>query len=131
MIPEFFGRPEWVRVREMYSLGDLRTRSMDSTFMYGAVRDGEVDIITGYTTDGRIKAFDLVVLEDPLQVMPPYDAVLLLSPKVADDPAVVAALRPLLNSVSDEDMRTANMMVDVEGREVVDAARFLNDRIPR
>lgn len=129
--PEFFGRPEWVRVREMYSLGDLRNRSMDSTFMYGAVRDGEVDIITGYTTDGRIKAFDLVVLEDPLQVMPPYDAVLLLSPKVADDPAVVAALRPLLNSVSDEDMRAANMMVDVEGREVVDAARFLNDRIPR
>ncbi len=85
-------------MREIYSLFDLRTRSMDSTFMYGAVRDGEVDLITGYTTDGRIKAFDLVVLEDPLQAMPPYDAILLLSPEAAADPAVVAALRPLLNS---------------------------------
>ena len=129
--PEFFGRPEWARVREVYSLGDLRTRSMDSTFMYGAVRDGEVDIVTAYTTDGRIAAFNLVVLKDPLQAIPPYDAVLMLSPRTAGDPGVVATLRPLLNAVSDDDMRRANMMVDVEGLEVAAAARFVNDRIAR
>jgi osmoprotectant transport system permease protein len=129
--PEFFGRPEWDRIRQVYNLGGLRTRGMDSTFMYGAVRDGEVDIITAYTTDGRITAFDLFVLEDPLQAIPPYDAVLLLSPEAGADPEVVATLRPLLNAVSAEAMRTANMMVDVEGLEVAEAARFVDDRISR
>ncbi len=129
--PEFFGRPEWERIRQVYNLGGLRTRGMDSTFMYGAVRDSEVDIITAYTTDGRIAAFDLVVLEDPLQAIPPYDAVLLLSPEAGADPEVVATLRPLLNAVSAEVMRTANMMVDVEGLEVAEAARFVDDRILR
>jgi osmoprotectant transport system permease protein len=129
--PEFLGRPEWTRVREVYSLGALRTRTMDSTFMYDAVRSGAVDVITGYTTDGRIAAFDLVVLEDPLQAMPPYDAVLLLSPSAAADPGVIATLQPLINAISAEEMRKANMMVDVEGLEVAAAARFVNDLIAR
>lgn len=127
--PEFFGRPEWTRVREVYALDALRTRSMDSTFMYSAVRDAEVDVITAYTTDGRIAAFDLVVLEDPRQAVPPYDAVVLLSPEAASDPGVAATLRPLLNRISGDTMRRANMMVDVEGLEVGEAARFVNGRI--
>jgi osmoprotectant transport system permease protein len=90
-----------------------------------------VDVITGYTTDGRIAAFDLVVLGDPLQAMPPYDAVLLLSPEAAADPGVITTLQPLINAISAEEMRRANMMVDVEGLEVTAAARFVNDRIAR
>lgn len=129
--PEFFGRPEWVRLRDAYALDPMLTRGMDSTFMYGAVRDGQVDLITAYTTDGRIAAFDLVVLEDPRQAIPPYDAVLLLSPEAGADADVVATLRPLLNAISAETMRTANMMVDVEGLEVDEAARFVDDRIAR
>jgi osmoprotectant transport system permease protein len=69
--PEVFGRPEWTRVRDTYGLEGMRTLGMDSTFMYGAVRDGEVDVITGYSTDGRIAAYDLVVLRDPKQAFPP------------------------------------------------------------
>jgi osmoprotectant transport system permease protein len=129
--PEFFGRPEWVRVRDVYALDAMRTRGMDSTFMYGAIRDGQVDIITAYTTDGRIAAFDLVVLEDPRQAIPPYDAVLLLSPGTGTDADVVATLQPLLNAIPAETMRTANKMVDVDGLEVAEAARFVNDRIDR
>jgi len=129
--PEFFGRPEWARVREIYRLGDVRTRGMDSTFMYGAVRHGEVDIITAYTTDGRITAFDLVVLEDPYQALPPYDAILLLSPAAGADPDLVAALRPLVNAISAEIMRTANLMVDLEGADVAEAAAWLADHVTR
>ena len=78
--PEFFSRAEWIRVRDAYGLGAMRTRSMDSTFMYGAVRDGEVNVISAYTTDGRIAAFDLIILRDPKQAFPPYDAIILVSP---------------------------------------------------
>jgi osmoprotectant transport system permease protein len=123
--PEFFGRLEWSRVREIYGLGAVRTLGMDSTFMYGAVRDGEVDVITSYSTDGRIAAFDLTVLRDPMKAFPPYDAVLLLSPRSAANPELLTVLRPLINSVTDEMMRSANKMVDIDGRSVEEAAASL------
>jgi osmoprotectant transport system permease protein len=123
--PEFFGRLEWSRVRDLYHLGSIRTRGMDSTFMYGAVRDGEVDVITSYSTDGRIDAFDLTVLSDPKQAFPPYDAVLLVSPRTAGNPEVINALLPLINSVTDEMMRSANKMVDIDGGSVERAAASL------
>ncbi len=123
--PEFFGRLEWSRVREIYGLGAVRTRGMDSTFMYGAARDGEVDVITSYSTDGRIAAFDLMVLSDPRQAFPPYDAILLVSPRTAGQTEVLTALLPLINSLTDGMMRSANKMVDIDGRSVERAAASL------
>ena len=41
---------------------------------------GEVDVISAFSTDGRIAAYDLVLLDDPREAIPPYDAVLLLAP---------------------------------------------------
>ena len=73
-------------MRNAYGLNDARARAMDSTFMYAAVRDGEVDAITAYTTDGRISAFDLVILDDPAGILPPYDALVLVSPAAASRP---------------------------------------------
>lgn len=127
--PEFFGRPEWSRVREIYGLDRIRTRSMDSTFMYDAVRDSEVDVITAYSTDGRIPAFDLVVLEDPLQALPPYDAILLLSPRAAENRPLVEVLLPLVDAVSGDAMRSANKMVDIDGLSIEEAATVLRRRI--
>ncbi len=127
--PEFFDRLEWRRLRQAYGLDAVRTRGMDSTFMYGAVRDGEVDVITAYSTDGRINAFDLVVLDDPEQAFPPYDAVMLLSPEASRDPQLIQTLLPLVNSVSDETMRWANALVDTDGLTTEEAARRLHRRI--
>jgi osmoprotectant transport system permease protein len=127
--PEFFGRPEWTRVRGIYGLEAIRTRGMDSTFMYGAVRDGEVDLITAYTTDGRIDAFDLAVLADPEQAFPPYDAVLLLSPGAARDRELGQTLESLVNAIPNHLMRSANRDVDLDGLSIEEAARRLRDRI--
>jgi len=87
---------------------------MDSTFMYGAVRDGEVDVITAYTTDGRIAAYDLVILEDPQQALPPYDSILLLSPEAARIPRLPGVLTELVNRIDDGLMREANRQVDFD-----------------
>ncbi len=127
--PEFFGRLEWTRVRELYGLDRARTLGMDSTFMYGAVRDGAVDVITAYSTDGRIDAYDLEVLRDPEQAFPPYDALLLLSAEAARDPELRAALQPLVNAISNRLMRSANRDVDVDGISVEVAAKGLRGRI--
>ncbi len=64
--------------------------------MYAAVASGEVDVIAGYTSDGLIAKYDLVVLEDPKHAIPPYDAIVLVAPKRAGDQALRGALQPLL-----------------------------------
>lgn len=127
---EFFGRPEWARIRAEYGLAFGDQTSYDSTFMYEALARGEVDVISAFTSDGRIAAYDLVVLEDPRNAIPPYDAVVLLSPQAAQRPELVEALRPLVGSVSIAAMRRANFMVDREEnkRTVGEAAAWLAER---
>src|SRR6185503_5536180 len=51
-------------------------RTMQPEFMYPAVEAGEVDVIAGYTSDGRVAQYGLVVLTDPRQSIPPYDAIM-------------------------------------------------------
>ena len=127
--PEVFVRSEWIGTRDAYGLGAMRTRAMDSTFMYGAVRDGQVDLISAYTTDGRIAAYDLVVLEDPAHILPPYDAVILLSPRAAAMPGLAAALAPLVGAIDGDAMRGANRLVDLEQQTPAQAAAWLATRL--
>ena len=127
---EFFGRPEWRSLRGTYGLSFADQRSFDSTFMYEAVARGDVDVISAFTSDGRILSHDLVVLEDPRRAIPPYDAVLLLSAEAARDPGLVAALEPLLGALPVELVREANLQVDraEDPRTVEQAARWLRAR---
>lgn len=112
--PEFFERPEWIAVRDAYGLNFARSRNFAPTFMYNALASGEADVISAYTSDGRIAADKLVVLEDPVGALPSYDAMIMLSPRIAGNAGVVAALKPLLGAISVEAMREANMAVDRE-----------------
>ncbi|MBI1949209.1 MAG: ABC transporter permease/substrate-binding protein [Deltaproteobacteria bacterium] len=109
---EFLQRPEWARVRDAYGLAFKDLVSFDSTFMYDAVHKGDVDVISAFSSDGRIAAYDLVVLEDPLPAFPAYDAIVLLGPRAANDRRVVGALAPLVGTIRVERMRAANLMVD-------------------
>ena len=83
--------------------------------MYPAVAAGEVDVISAYTSDGRIAQIDLVMLDDPKHAIPPYDAVLLIAPKRDDDAACVAALRPLVDAINVDLMRDANLRASGDG----------------
>jgi len=106
---EFFSRPEWAGLQKAYGLSFRTQRQMQPDFMYAAVASGEVDVIAGYTSDGLIAKYDLVVLDDPKHAIPPYDAIVLLAPKRASDQALREALRPLLGSIDISDMREANL----------------------
>ena len=68
---------------------------------------------------------------DPRQAIPPYDAVLLLSPRVADRPEVARALEPLIGQISFDLIRQVNYMVDREAdkQSPIDAARFLDQHV--
>ncbi|WP_437764763.1 ABC transporter permease/substrate-binding protein [Sorangium sp. So ce281] len=128
---EFLQRPEWRSARDAYGLRFREAASFDSTFMYGAVERGEVDVITAFSSDGRIDALDLVVLSDPRHAFPPYDAVILLSPRVGGDARVTAALSPLLGAIPVERMRRASLMVDrdEDKKTPAEAAAWLGDTL--
>jgi osmoprotectant transport system permease protein len=126
---EFFSRPEWTSVKKTYALSFREQRQMQSNFMYAAVASGEVDIIAGYTSDGQIAKYDLVTLDDPKQAIPPYDAVVLLSPDRADDQALRAALKPLLGAIDITTMREANLRASGNGQSSSDVARWLWEKI--
>ncbi len=113
---EFFGRPEWTALRDTYALTFAGQRTMDSSLMYQAVAGGDVDVISAFSTDGRIAAFDLLVLEDEHGAIPPYDAIILAGPRlVRERPDVVAALRQLTGRIDAERMRRMNLAVDQDG----------------
>ncbi|MDY7109383.1 MAG: ABC transporter permease/substrate-binding protein [Planctomycetota bacterium] len=125
---EFFGRPEWKAIRNVYGLEFGDTVSMDPTLMYEAVRDEEVDVIAAFSTDGRIAAYELKVLDDPKHALPPYDAVLLVRSEAMDNAELEIALESLVGTIDDEAMREANKIVDVEGRPIPDAANALHEQ---
>ena len=109
---EFFGRQEWQSIVSAYGIEFSEELSFDPTLMYPAIGGGQVDVISAFSSDGRIATFDLVVLEDPKRALPPYDAVLLLSKTVANDPAVISALTPLVGAIDLVTMQRANAWVD-------------------
>jgi osmoprotectant transport system permease protein len=125
---EFLSRPEWRSVRDGYGLRFAGQRSFSPTFMYRAIADGSVDVITAFSSDGRIAALDLATLSDSRRALPSYEAVLLLSPGHADDRRLASALAPLIGAIPVERMRQANLMVDRDSdkRTPEEAARWLD-----
>jgi osmoprotectant transport system permease protein len=128
--PEFFERPEWIAVRDTYGLRFAARRNFSPTFMYNALRSGEADIIGAYTSDGRIAADDLVILDDPEGAFPNYDAIVLVAPETGEDARLLEVLRPLVGAIDVEAMREANLSVDRESNKLSfdEAARRLAQR---
>ena len=125
---EFFIRTEWIAVRDSYGLDFADRRSMDPTLMYEAVAAGEVDVISAYSTDGRIAAYDLRILNDDREAIPPYDAIVLASPRLArDTPAILDALQAFDGAIDADEMRVMNQRVDQGGEEPsIVAAEFVD-----
>jgi osmoprotectant transport system permease protein len=116
-------------VQRAYGLRFARRSSFDPALLYEAIGKQQVDVISAFSSDGRIAAYDLVVLADPLGALPPYDAMILLGRRVAGDDNVACALAGL--HIDADHMRRANAMVDRDGKSARDAAAYLLDGQPR
>lgn len=124
---EWFGRGEWSAVRGAYGLQFGSTATFDPALLYDAVSTGKVDVIAAFSSDGRIAANDLVTLADPLNALPPYDAMVLVGSRIADDAGIACALEPLRGAITVDLMRRANLLVDreVDKATPAEAARWL------
>lgn len=96
----------------------------DPGLMYQAVAEGQVDVITAYTTDGRIPALDLVILEDDKAFFPPYYAAPVVRNEILEaNPEIADILNELADQFSDEEIQALNYEVDENGAEPADVAR--------
>ena len=130
---EFLDRPEWAAVRNAYPLRFRAQTPYSPTFMYRALASGRADVISAFSSDGRISADRLTVLTDPKQAIPGYDAILLVAPKHAGDARFTEALRPLIGRIPVQAMREANYMVDRDAQKATPeaAAAWLAARITK
>lgn len=129
---EFANRPDGlVGLREVYDLPlDRRNiRQMDGGLVYTAMRNNQVFAGLVYTTDGRLDAFDLKLLEDDKHYFPDYTAAPVLRQAVLDaHPRLATLLQPLAEQLDDATMRQLNAKVDVEHQSPnVVAAAFLRE----
>ena len=128
---EFLERPEWRMVQDAYPVRFKDARAFSPTFMYPALASGEVDVISAFSSDGRIAANDFVVLEDRKGAIPSYEAILLLAPQRGSEDRFVEALSPLIGAITVANMREANYMVDREDNKKTpkQAALWLNNKL--
>ena len=130
---EFLSRPEWRALSTAYHLRFRSETRYQPTFMYRALEGDEVDVISAFSSDGRIAADHLVTLADPKGAAPSYDAVILLSPHGAGDGRLRSALQPLVGAIPVDAMRSANLSVDrdADKRTPEQAARALAKAVGR
>lgn len=121
--PEFMGREDgYGHLVEVYGL-DFNTVIMNAGLMYGAVQEGYLDIISGYSTDGRIRAYDLRILADDRHAFPPYHCAPLVGQRIAENPDLRSIVDLLAGRIDDAAMTELNYQVDFLKRPPADVAR--------
>src|SRR3982074_2732279 len=99
-------------------------RVMDLGLLARALRDHQIDLAAGNTTDGLIPALDLFVLEDDRHYFPPYEAVPVVRHQTLEQhPEVARVLAEFAGKISDQEMQQLNYAVDGQHRDVKDVAR--------
>lgn len=111
--PEFMGRSDgYLGLKNKYSL-KIRTVVISDAVMYKAAFEKQLDVISGYSTDGRLKAYDLVVLDDDKTIFPPYYAAPIVRNEVLHKyPELEPTLNLLFGRINDSIMTELNYRVD-------------------
>ncbi|MGC9504927.1 ABC transporter permease/substrate-binding protein [Baaleninema sp.] len=126
---EFMERADgYPGLRQHYGL-KLNTLELEPGLMYKAIREKQVDLISGFSTDGRIQAYNLTVLEDNLNYFPPYYAApLVRGETLREFPEVRSALNRLAGQISNEEMVQLNYRVDRQQEPTMQVVReFLSE----
>lgn len=115
---EFLVRPDGIAgLTKAYGLTFKDMRGMDPGLMYQAVASRQVDVISGFSTDGRIPQLNLVVLQDDLKFFPPYYAApVLRADLVQKSPIILEVLNRVAGKISDTTMARLNLEVDGKRR---------------
>jgi osmoprotectant transport system substrate-binding protein len=122
---EFYERPDGLKAMlKHYGIPDRNIIKMDAGLIYTALNEGKIDVGMGYSTDGRIEAFDLAVLEDDRRFFPAYNpAAVVRSELLRRQPGVRDALLRLNLRLDGSTIRRLNAEVDLHHRDPRKVAR--------
>ena len=111
--PEFMGRQDGdLGLKSIYGL-NINTTVISDAVMYKAAYNKELDVISGYSTDGRLKAFDLTILKDDKGIFPPYYAAPLVTAQALKKfPELENTLNLLAGKITDSIMTDLNYQTD-------------------
>ncbi|MEA3423316.1 MAG: glycine betaine ABC transporter substrate-binding protein [Bacillota bacterium] len=114
---EFLEREDgMVGLKRVYGITFKEEVGLDPGIRYTAIENGNVDLIDAFSTDGKIKEYDLVILEDDKQFFPPYYVMSILNDEAFENyPDAVEALRMLEGQISEDEMQEMNYLIDEEG----------------
>jgi osmoprotectant transport system substrate-binding protein len=124
---EFYARPDGYKPLQKkydFRFPPDKIRKMDSGLVYKALRDGDVDVAMGFATDGRIKGFDFVILEDDLMYFPVYNPAPLVKKETYEKyPELEEIFAKLGEKLNTEAMTNLNYQVDIEHVDPMTAAK--------
>ena len=129
---EFFERADgWAGLRDRYRLAPATISALDHDIAWSQLRLGQIDVMDVYTTEARIDAFDMRVLDDDLEYFPRYDAVILYREATASEfPDATAAMKHLTGSLNEAGMTQLNRRVEIDGEsEQSVAADFVEAKL--
>lgn len=123
---EFLTRPDGLqRLDDMYHLEwKGNPKSMDLGLLYQALRQNQVDMAAGNSTDAQLTEPQFTVLADDKHAFPPYYACYIVRENLLrENPALGAALNELDNKISEATMRDLNRRVEVDHQPAQIVAR--------
>lgn len=130
---EFYERPDGLpAMAETYGMNANKKlfKLMEAGLTYEAIGREQIDVAMVYATDGKIKKFDLYILEDDKDFFPVYNLCPTIRKEVLDKhPEIEDILKPVFAELDDTTMQQLNYEVDVEGKpaEMV-AEMFLKEK---
>ena len=128
--PEFLERADGYKGLQQHYDFNASVVEMNAALMYEALKNERIDVAVGYSTDGRIKAFDLKVLEDDRQYFPPYQAAPLVRESFTKNhPDAVKAINKLAGTISTSAMTELNSRVDQNKQEEQAVAKAFLDSL--
>lgn len=115
---EFYARPDGLpgwQTAYGFEFERDNVKRMDTGLTYNALRDRQVDSAVVFATDGRIPAFNFVVLKDDKNYAPPYNMTPVVRKEVLDkNPRLADLLNAVSAKLNDETMARLNASVDVD-----------------
>ena len=129
--PDFLQRDDgFIGLTETYGLNFKAIKEIDIGLRYDAVKSEGVDVITVFSTDGRLKEEPVVVLEDDASYFTSYHAATLIREEtLAEHPELEPVLEKLTSAISNEEMIALNYQVEIEKQDpAVVAKAFLEHK---
>ena len=122
---EFFEREDgYEGFQALYGFNFKEVLEMNLSLKYNALLDKQVDVITIYKTDGRMNQPNIVELEDDKDYFPPaLCGTFIRSDTVAEHPELGTVLKKLNGAISNQEMRSMNAAVDIDGEDPQKVAR--------